>query len=108
MNRNTRQALEKVARILDEAGWMPQRVAQHDAAPNVSEETLAVLRGAYDRLLNCDYFAILHNTLEKRLPITEAGSLLGLDPDGSRRLFSDALNHLREFVATYQEQQPVN
>ncbi len=94
----TRQALERAAQILHEAGW--DQPAPAEEGP-ITPAELDRLRHAYESLLRHDHLEILTATLEKGLSVEQAGEKMGLKPEEARRLFQEALQRLSEFVEVY-------
>lgn len=98
MTTATREALERVAQILHDAGW-DQAPGSADTAPGAAD--LGRIRRAYDVLLRHDYFDILRAVLEEGLTVEQAGARRGLAPEEASRVFVEALRRLSDFVDSY-------
>jgi DNA-directed RNA polymerase specialized sigma24 family protein len=102
MTNATRQALEKVAQILHEAGW-----DQPPEQPNgVPERELAQLRHAYEALLRPDHIEILDKMLGQGWTAEQAAKAMGLTAAEATTLLGEALSRLRDFVETYGARKP--
>ena len=100
MTEATRNALERVNQILHEAGW-DAPAPEH---PELSEETIQAMRNAYTNLLRDDYLAIIKETLGKGQRVEDAGLVLGMGPDESKALLTEALTRLVDFAEVAEEQ----
>lgn len=98
MTTATREALERVAHILHEAGW-DQPLGPGREVPGQNVEGI---RHAYETLLRSDHSAILRLVLQDKLGLREAGASLGLPETEAAALFAEALTKLRDFVETYE------
>ena len=86
--------------ILHEAGW-----DTHPPQPPVlTEQTLQNMRHAYSDLLREDHVAILQQTLGNGQRVEDAGRALGISPEASRSLFSEALARLVGFAEVAERQ----
>ena len=99
MTQATRDALEQVSRILHDAGWDAPT-----ASPDVTEDSLRVIRQAYADLLREDDWVILRETLGKGQQLEDASRVLGMSPTESRTRLFEALTRLVNFAGVAEAQ----
>ena len=100
MTEATRTALHRVAEILHQAGW-DEPTAVKGA---LTSESLQEMRSAYGSMLREDHFTILQRTLGTGLQVEDAGRAMGIGPEASRSLFSEALARLVGFAEVAEQQ----